>query len=39
MGCLNAVRLVKEGSAEAVKLQGGREMFDIIKAVAMQVFR
>ncbi len=30
----NAVRLMKEGGAEAVKLQGGREMFDIIKAVA-----
>ena len=25
---------MKEGGAEAVKLQGGREMFDIIKAVA-----
>lgn len=30
----NAVRLMKEGGVEAVKLQGGREMFDIIKAVA-----
>lgn len=30
----NAVRLMKEGGAEAVKLQGGREMFSIIKAVA-----
>ena len=30
----NAVRLMKEGGADAVKLQGGREMFDIIKAVA-----
>jgi 3-methyl-2-oxobutanoate hydroxymethyltransferase len=30
----NALRLVKEGGAEAVKLQGGREKFDIIKAVA-----
>ncbi len=30
----NAIRLIKEGGAEAVKLQGGREMFDIIKAVA-----
>ena len=30
----NAVRLMKESGAEAVKLQGGREMFDIIKAVA-----
>ena len=30
----NAVRMIKEGEIEAVKLQGGREMFDIIKAVA-----
>ena len=30
----NAVRLMKESGADAVKLQGGREMFDIIKAVA-----
>ena len=30
----NAVRLMKESGAEAVKLQGGREMFYIIKAVA-----
>nr|MBX2880125.1 3-methyl-2-oxobutanoate hydroxymethyltransferase [Granulosicoccus sp.] len=30
----NAVRLMKEGGADAVKLQGGREMFSIIKAVA-----
>lgn len=30
----NAVRLMKESGAEAVKLQGGREMFDVIKAVA-----
>ena len=30
----NALRLMKEGGAEAVKLQGGREKFDIIKAVA-----
>ena len=30
----NAVRLMKESGAAAVKLQGGREMFDIIKAVA-----
>ena len=34
MAVLNAIRLMKEGGAEAVKLQGGREMFDIIKAVA-----
>ena len=31
---INATRLMKESGAEAVKLQGGREMFDIIKAVA-----
>ncbi len=30
----NALRLMKEGGAEAVKLQGGREKFAIIKAVA-----
>ena len=30
----NAVRMMKESGAEAVKLQGGRELFDIIKAVA-----
>ena len=30
----NAVRLMKESGAEAVKLQGGREMSHIIKAVA-----
>jgi len=30
----NAIRLMKESGADAVKLQGGREMFDIIKAVA-----
>jgi len=34
LAVLNAVRLIKEGGAEAVKLQGGREMFAIIKAVA-----
>ena len=34
LAVLNAVRLMKEGGAEAVKLQGGREMFDIIQAVA-----
>jgi 3-methyl-2-oxobutanoate hydroxymethyltransferase len=31
---LNAVRLMKESGADAVKLQGGREMFAVIKAVA-----
>jgi 3-methyl-2-oxobutanoate hydroxymethyltransferase len=30
----NALRFMKEAGAEAVKLQGGREKFDIIKAVA-----
>jgi len=30
----NAIRLMKESGAAAIKLQGGREMFDIIKAVA-----
>ena len=30
----NAVRLMKEGGADAVKMQGGREMFHIIKAIA-----
>lgn len=30
----NATRLMKESGADAVKLQGGREMFDTIKAVA-----
>jgi len=30
----NAVRMMKESGADAVKLQGGREMFAIIKAVA-----
>lgn len=34
MAVHNALRLMKEGGAEAVKLQGGREKFDIIKAVA-----
>ncbi len=30
----NALKLMKDAGAEAVKLQGGREKFDIIKAVA-----
>ena len=30
----NALRLMKESGADAVKLQGGREMFEVIKAVA-----
>ena len=34
MGVMNAVRLVKESGADAVKMQGGREMFSTIKAIA-----
>lgn len=34
MAVTNAVRMMKESGAEAVKLQGGRDFFDIIKAVA-----
>ena len=34
LAVLNAVRLMKESGADAVKLQGGRAMSDIIKAVA-----
>ena len=34
LAVINAVRLMKEGGADAVKLQGGRETFDTIKAVA-----
>ena len=30
----NALRMMKESGADAIKLQGGREKFDIIKAVA-----
>ncbi|WP_416897355.1 MAG: 3-methyl-2-oxobutanoate hydroxymethyltransferase [Minwuia sp.] len=30
----NAVRMMKESGADALKMQGGREMFEIIKAVA-----
>ncbi len=30
----NAVKMMKESGADAVKLQGGREIFDVIKAVA-----
>ncbi len=31
---VNALRMLKESGADAVKLQGGRDKFDIIKAVA-----
>ncbi|MEM9605619.1 MAG: 3-methyl-2-oxobutanoate hydroxymethyltransferase [Pseudomonadota bacterium] len=34
MAVANAVRMMKESGADALKLQGGREKFDIIKAVA-----
>ena len=34
IGVKNAVRLMKEAGADAVKMQGGREMFDTIKAIA-----
>jgi 3-methyl-2-oxobutanoate hydroxymethyltransferase len=34
LAVLNATRLIKEGGAEAVKLQAGREMTHVIKAVA-----
>ena len=30
----NAVKMMKESCVDAVKLQGGQKMFDIIKAVA-----
>ena len=30
----NALRMMKEGDAEIVKMQGGREKFEIIKAIA-----
>ena len=34
MAVTNAVRMMKESGADALKLQGGKEVFDIIKAVA-----
>lgn len=34
MAVVNALRLMKESGCDAVKMQGGREKFDIIKAVA-----
>ena len=30
---INAVRLVKEGGAEAVKLEGGRKRFEVVKGI------
>ena len=30
----NAIRMMKESGADAVKMQGGKEMFEIIKAIA-----
>ncbi|MEM7408339.1 MAG: 3-methyl-2-oxobutanoate hydroxymethyltransferase [Pseudomonadota bacterium] len=30
----NAIKMMKESGADALKLQGGREIFDVIKAVA-----
>lgn len=32
-GINNAIRLIKEGGAEAIKLEGGRQRFDIIRAI------
>jgi 3-methyl-2-oxobutanoate hydroxymethyltransferase len=34
IGVLNALRLMKEGGADVVKMQGGREKAAIIKAIA-----
>jgi len=34
MAVTNAVRMMKESGCDAVKLQGGREKFDVIRAVA-----
>lgn len=34
IGIVNALRLMKEGGCDAVKMQGGREKFDTIKAIA-----
>ena len=34
MAVENAIRMMKESGADALKLQGGREIFDVIKAVA-----
>jgi 3-methyl-2-oxobutanoate hydroxymethyltransferase len=34
IGVVNALRLMKEGGSDAVKMQGGREKFDTIKAIA-----
>lgn len=32
-GINNAIRLIKEGGAEAIKLEGGRKRFDMIRAI------
>lgn len=34
IGVANALRLIKEGGADAVKMQGGREKVDVIRAIA-----
>ncbi|HET9586901.1 MAG TPA: 3-methyl-2-oxobutanoate hydroxymethyltransferase, partial [Bradyrhizobium sp.] len=34
IGVLNALRIMKEGGADVVKMQGGREKAPIIKAIA-----
>jgi 3-methyl-2-oxobutanoate hydroxymethyltransferase len=34
VGVANALRFMKEGAVDCVKMQGGREKFDIIKAIA-----
>jgi 3-methyl-2-oxobutanoate hydroxymethyltransferase len=34
IGVVNAVRLMKEGAADVVKMQGGKEKFATIKAIA-----
>ncbi len=34
IGVMNALRFMKEGGVDCVKMQGGRDKFDIIKAIA-----
>jgi 3-methyl-2-oxobutanoate hydroxymethyltransferase len=34
LGVMNALRFMKEGGVDCVKMQGGRDKFDIIKAIA-----